>query len=78
VVISQRFRYLAYTVHDHYFTFQLLSLSYPCQNPVLDVSITQRFTVTKRKAQSSKIELNLCGLWTPVFHFIFPFSNWYL
>jgi len=46
MVITRRFRYLAYTVNDHYFTIQLLSLSYHCQNPVLDVSITRRFTVT--------------------------------
>ena len=46
MVISRRFRYLAYTVNDHYLTFQLLGLSYPCKNPVLDVSITRRFTVS--------------------------------
>jgi len=58
---SRRFRYLAYTVNDHYLTFQLLSLSYPCQNSVLDVSITRRFTVTGAKYTVMSMS-SLCSL----------------
>ena len=46
VVVTRRFRYLAYPVHGNYSTFQILGLSEHRLNPLLDVSIIRRFTVT--------------------------------